>query len=64
MNDRNDVLVALICCLTFLVFTIGMFHCVNSRTKIFVENGYTRAVLPGEDYPQWVKDTDNLEVKQ
>lgn len=44
-----------IICTAVVVLALGFFALINMRTKIFVENEYTRETLQGYDYPQWIK---------
>ena len=45
-----------IICAAGVVLALGLFALNNMRTKMFVENEYTRKSLKGYSYPQWVKE--------
>lgn len=45
-----------IICTAGIVLALGIMALNNARTKMFVENDYTREALRGYSYPQWVKD--------
>lgn len=39
-----------------VVLILGIMALNNARTKMFVENDYTRESLKGYSYPQWTKN--------
>lgn len=47
-----------IVCTAAVVLTLGILLINNARTKMFIENGYTRETLQGTQYIQWVKDKE------
>ena len=53
--DKRNVWLLGIGCATVISLALGIFALSNCRIRIFVENGYTRQTLQGEDYAQWVK---------
>lgn len=61
MDDKRKCgcIIAAIVGLVVVVFSLGMFHLWNQRTKIFVDAHYTRATLRGEAEATWVLDSNS-----
>jgi hypothetical protein len=55
MSDRTVVWLTGITCTTLLALVLGIFAMANWRTKIFVENGYTRQTIQSQSSVEWVK---------
>ncbi len=54
-RDKMTVWLTGIVCTSIILFVTSIILCWNARTKLFVENNYTRKTLIGHDVPQWVK---------
>jgi len=57
-KDKYWAWITGIVCATFVILALGLFALNNMRTKMFIENGYTREAVKGYGYPQWVKDSN------
>ncbi len=44
-----------IVCIAIVILVLGIMALNNARTKMFVENDYTRESVKGYSYPQWIK---------
>jgi len=60
--DKRNVWMLGIGCVAIVSLVLGLFALSNCRTRIFVENGYTRQTLQGEDYVQWVKTSKEFHI--
>ena len=45
-----------IICISTVVLVLGIMSLNNTRTKMFVDNDYTRESVKGYNYPQWIKE--------
>lgn len=55
-EDKLRVWITGIICTALVVLILGIMSLNNTRTKMFVENEYTRESVKGYDYPQWIKE--------
>lgn len=54
-EDKFRAWITGILCTAIVILILGIMALNNARTKMFVENDYTREAVKGCDYPQWVK---------
>lgn len=45
-----------ILCTAIVILVLGIMALNNVRTKMFIENDYTRESVKGYNYPQWTKE--------
>ena len=53
-KDEKVIWLTSIVCAAIVIFSLGLYSLWNGRTKLFVENGYSRQTLQGESDVQWV----------
>ena len=55
--ERETTINVLIISIAITILTLGWVGQYYTTQREYIKNGYTRATLQGDDYSQWVRET-------
>jgi hypothetical protein len=65
MDSENGFLVLIgTIALLLAMTTVSIVAINNAQSRIYVEHGYTRVVLPGHEMAEWVAPQDTVRAPQ